>query len=534
MAQEKPKPATGFEIERLPQEMIDAPRWVNWKAVYREDRGGWTKVPIETATLRPASTVDPSTWGTFAAAVAAATDDHELGIGFVFGDGWLGMDFDHVDTDAELAGWLNGWMDRHPTAYLESSPSGTGLHAIMRAAKPAWSQNRRGGVELYERARFFTVTGKAFRETASMEGQQPAVDEVADRWLRSETASSSPRPSAAPPAPAGVSVSDPSAADWAFCNDLAARGFREQEIAARLREKMQGEGRHEKARRDDYVIGTARKALATSKPADAIVEALEVKGLGSIVSANPVKTPYIVSRLLRRGEVAALIAPPKCRKSFLVADLAVSGATGSEWFGQYPVTKGRVLLVDNELSENEIADRMRAILSEKGVAIEDIAALEVMSLRTSDAGIDQVIADLIAREQGYDLIIFDALYMFLEEGMDENSNADMTVLLRKFRRLAGRTGAAVVLVHHTSKGVQAGKEAIDLGAGAGALGRAVDTNIAIFRHAEEGYFVMRFNVRSSAPIGDLGIKWSYPVFSSVLHGLDLEDLHTGRKAKKSD
>ena len=528
MAQDKPRPSTAFEIEELPEEMVKARRWVNWRAVQRDGR--WTKIPIEPATGATASSIDPATWSDFAGAVNSATADDELGIGFMLGDGWLGIDFDHVDTDSTLAEWINGWMDEHPKVYAESSPSRTGLHAIMRADKPVWSANRRGNVELYERARFFCVTGWALRTDSTMDGHQGAVDAVAERWLREAVPAPSQPRAGSVQTPSTTASEDPSAGDWAYCCDLAARGFTEPEIVARLRTKMQGEKRHEKAARGDYLERTARKALAAAPASEAIVEPLEIKPLSGIVLENPVKTPYVISRLLRRGEVGAIIAPPKCRKSFLVADLAVSGATGTDWFGQYKVSKGRVLLVDNELSENEIADRMRAILGDRGVGTEDIADLHVLSLRTSEANADRVISDLLAREP-YDLIIMDALYMFLEKGMDENSNADMTCLLRKFRRLAGKTGAAVVLVHHTSKGSQAGKEAIDLGAGAGALGRAVDLNVAIFRHAEENCFVMKFNVRSSAPIGDLGIRWNYPVFASVPHGLDLEDLHTGKKQK---
>jgi len=526
----KAEPNIGFDVEAIPDEMAKAARWVCWKPVQRDGR--WTKVPMNPHDLSTASSIDPATWGTLGDAVEAAVAN-AWGIGFTLGDGWLGVDFDGLPENPELSSWCAEWAAKSKT-YVEVSPSKTGLHAIFRGVeKPIWSQNRRGPVELYERARFFCVTG--WRVVGDAIGSdQSSVDAVADRWLRAETIhTTAPRADAVPAL--GVSNGDPSAADWSMCCDLAARGFRLEEIVGRLREKMNREGRHEKAARDDYVVGTARKALATAAVPEAAAEPLSIKPMRSVMTANPTKTPYVISRLLRRGEVAAVIAPPKARKSFLVADLAIAGATGTNWFGQFPVSKGRVLLVDNELSENEISDRMRSIVSERGVELETIAdSLDVLSLRDSDAGADQVIEQLQALEQPYDLIVFDALYMFLEKGMDENSNADMTVLLRKFRRLAARTGAAVVLVHHTSKGAQAGKEAIDLGAGAGALGRAVDANIAIYRHAEEGHFVMRFNVRSSAPVGDLGIRWNYPAFSPVFHGLDLDDVYTGRARKKSD
>ena len=131
----------------------------------------------------------------------------------------------------------------------------------------------------------------------------------------------------------------------------------------------------------------------------------------------------------------------------------------------------------------------------------------------------------------YDLVIFDALYRFLEKGMDENSNADMTVLLRGFSRYAARTGAGVILVHHTSKGNQSGKEAIDQGSGAGSIGRAVDTHIVLQRHEEEDVFVESMSTRSSKRPGKLAIRWEYPTFSDTAVA-DLEALHGAPKPKK--
>jgi len=534
----KAEPRTDFSGARIPQSMREAQRWVNWKAIQRDGR--WTKIPINPHTGGAASSTDQSTWSDYKQArVRADVAGGKFGLGFMLGDGWVGVDFDGLDTNDELCAWVDDWITGCGT-YVERSPSGTGYHAIYSGvALPAWSQNRRGPVEVYEKARFFCMTGDAPYERDANDAQY-SLDAVCSTFLRRDTMAG-----VSPPVPPPATVEavptvaggtgDASAADWGLCCDLAARGFREQEIVGRLREKMGLEGRHEKARRDDYVVGTARRALAAAKPASEHVERPAIASVRSVMAANPVKTPYVISRVLRRGEVGMVVAPPKARKSFLVADLAIAGATGSDWFGQYSVARGRVLLVDNELSLNEIADRTRTLLGNNGHGLEEIDNLDVMSLRDSDAGIDDIVEQIEELEQPYDLIIFDALYMFLEKGMDENSNADMTVLLRKFRRLAARTGAAVILVHHTSKGAQGGKASIDLGAGAGALGRAVDANIAIYRHAEEDCFVMRFNVRSSAPIGDLGIRWRYPSFSAVMHGLDLEDLADApKKSRKSD
>ena len=47
--------------------------------------------------------------------------------GFVLGDGWVGFDADHIDAP-EFVALL--------ASYAERSPSGTGVHVIMRGKKP--------------------------------------------------------------------------------------------------------------------------------------------------------------------------------------------------------------------------------------------------------------------------------------------------------------------------------------------------------------------------------------------------------------
>jgi hypothetical protein len=520
------KASTAFEVESIPDEMTKVRRWVNWRAVERDGR--WTKVPVDPSTGSNASSTDPSTWGSFVDAVDQATADDQLGIGFMLGDGWLGIDFDNMDAPEakELREWVWDWGNLCGT-YVEWSPSRTGVHAIFRDCHlPGWSANRRGPVEVYEGKRFFTVTGNRVYEGRDVLDAQGAVDEVCDRWLRKEQPKAA-EPPRTPAAPAG----DPSAADWAFCCDLAARGFREAEIAARLVEKMEAEGRAQKAARADYVERTVRGALAAAPAPEGKPEPLPSIGLAALLDQHRNRMPYLIDCILRRGEVACLIAPPKCAKSFLLADLALSCATGNSWHGHWRVAEGRVCVVDNELTPNELAHRMREVMHAKGIALERVdGKVDVVPLRESQMSAEDVLEQLEGLGK-YDLVIFDALYRFLEKGMDENSNADMTVLLRGFSRYAARTGAGVVLVHHTSKGNQSGKEAIDQGSGAGSIGRAVDTHIVLQRHEQEDVFVESMNTRSSKRPGKLAIRWEYPTFSDTTVA-DMEALHGMPKPKK--
>jgi primase-polymerase (primpol)-like protein len=150
--------------EGIPDELKAYRAWVLWKLVGTER--GWTKHPYSVHTGRRASSTDSRTWGSFEEVWEAYGAGGYDGIGFVFssGDPYCGVDLDGaVDPDTgELAGWAAGIVEVLD-GYAELSPSGEGVHVVVRGKVPPGG-NRRGPVEMYDRERFFTVTGHALGE----------------------------------------------------------------------------------------------------------------------------------------------------------------------------------------------------------------------------------------------------------------------------------------------------------------------------------------------------------------------------------
>jgi putative DNA primase/helicase len=158
----------------LPVELTSRAQWVGWRCQPTRD-GAPTKVPYNPRTGELASTIDPRTWTTFAEAVAAVPESDDAGgIGFVFSDDdpFAGVDLDGCrGPDGEIAPWAQAIIERLGS-YTEVSPSGTGVHIVVRGALPDGARRRRvlgdapgdGGkrpaIEIYDRARYFTVTGR--------------------------------------------------------------------------------------------------------------------------------------------------------------------------------------------------------------------------------------------------------------------------------------------------------------------------------------------------------------------------------------
>ena len=102
----------------------------------------------------------------------------------------------------------------------------------------------------------------------------------------------------------------------------------------------------------------------------------------------------------------------KAGKSWSVADLAVSVASGTAWFGNFEVeTPGPVLLFAGEGGPRKIARRFRAVCESRGI---DPATLPIrVCMRvphlTSEAAM-ALVADEIERHKPV-LVIIDPLYL---------------------------------------------------------------------------------------------------------------------------
>jgi primase-polymerase (primpol)-like protein len=148
--------------ENIPEELAELDQWVCWR--YEERDGKPTKVPYTPDTARRASCTDLSTWRTIAGALSCRRERGYDGIGFVFSDDdpYCGIDLDKcLDPETgDIAPWAFEILDRvGDDAYTEVSPSGTGIHIIIRASVRGGGM-RRDKVEMYSRARYFAITGR--------------------------------------------------------------------------------------------------------------------------------------------------------------------------------------------------------------------------------------------------------------------------------------------------------------------------------------------------------------------------------------
>ena len=170
----------GFQlnIAAIPEELKALSQWVVYRLVWNEKRKKFDKVPYQ-INGRKAATDNPNTWTMFKNALNVANGGKFDGIGFVFtkDDPYCGIDFDACLDDA---GRITGEAQRYIilfNSYTEYSPSGTGLHVIVKG-KLLKGGRKKGNYECYDSGRFFTVTSKRLEDTPlTVESRQQELDQ---------------------------------------------------------------------------------------------------------------------------------------------------------------------------------------------------------------------------------------------------------------------------------------------------------------------------------------------------------------------
>jgi hypothetical protein len=158
----------------IPTEMRLYAQWCVWRYEDGENGAKPTKVPYSAKTGTLASVTNPQTWSTYEEAVNAATQTNwYAGIGFILSenDPYTIIDLDDPwqknpdgtfkhDNPQEVLDRQLYVFNNFPT-YAERSPSGTGLHLILKGKVPVG--RRRSAIEIYCKERYMTMTGEVYR-----------------------------------------------------------------------------------------------------------------------------------------------------------------------------------------------------------------------------------------------------------------------------------------------------------------------------------------------------------------------------------
>jgi hypothetical protein len=475
-------------------DLRDLRQWLRWRS---EDRDGKpTKVPYSPATGKKADSTVPETWTGYQEAVKACNEKGYGGIGFVFTseDDLCGVDLDKcLDPETgEIEPWAWAIIEEL-NSYTEISPSGTGVHILVRAALPK-GRNRKGRFEAYDRSRYFTVTGKHLVGTPqTIEGRQEELHSVVGRVFGEEGVNGHTKPVAASEQPDnGLSndyvirralsasngerfsrlwsgdvsgYSSHSEADLALCGMLA---FWIGGDATRIDSLFRQSGLYrDKWDRNDYRNKTITEALSgktefykapkSVKLADGPerkIEELQPEEVGKLLSGvEPEEVSWLWPSWLALGKLALVDGDPGLGKSAMTLDLAARVSTGMAFPDGAECEPAGVVLLS---AEDGLADTISPRLDAAGADTSRILALATVPDENGHDRLLSIPEDLPLIEKGIrrvgaGLLIVDPLMAFLSGDTNSYRDQDVRRALAPFAGLAERTGAAVLVIRHLNK-----------------------------------------------------------------------------------
>ncbi len=169
------------------------------------------------------------------------------------------------------------------------------------------------------------------------------------------------------------------------------------------------------------------------------------------IEPDPQHAGWLIEGLWTGQGVGLIGGAPKCCKTWLALDLAVSVASGTPALGRFSVRdRGPVLFYGAEDAAAHLRTRIETIAAARGLGLLglELGLILCPSLRL-DAERDRArLAATLAHHRPR-LLVLDPLVRL--HRIDENSATEMAALLAELRLLQRRYQLALVLVHHLRK-----------------------------------------------------------------------------------
>jgi RecA-family ATPase len=212
-------------------------------------------------------------------------------------------------------------------------------------------------------------------------------------------------------------------------------------------------------------------------------QVLPVVRVGEIRSEDNAQR-WLVEGLWGASSVGVIGGAPKCAKTWLGLDMALSVATGTPCLGKYAVPEsGPVLVYLAEDALPIVRERVQGMTRHRGL---DLAGVEIHVITAPvlrlDRDRDRTRLRETAKRLRPRLLLLDPLVRL--HGVDENNAGEVAELLAYFRSLQRQLDLSVLLVHHTRKNAAGGAAAGQGLRGSGDIHAFGDSNLYLRRTRE--------------------------------------------------
>ena len=258
--------------------------------------------------------------------------------------------------------------------------------------------------------------------------------------------------------------------------------------------------------------------VSASKP-QTLLQRWNVRSLKNAYAERQ-PTQYVIDRLLPLPSLSVVYGSPGSMKSMLLADAAVSVASGQPWLTGLPTEEGQivkafrtmqaaVLWIDYDNGTLRTDERFDALATARGLPEDAPIHYVSMAQPWFDATDGYLVRELVeaVRELNAKLVVIDNLGLISGDS-DENS-ADMVKVMGNLRRMAEDSGAAIVVIHHQRKGSTADR-AGDLLRGHSSIEAALDLALLVTRDGQEPKLTISpTKVRGASIAASFGAEFTY-------------------------
>jgi hypothetical protein len=202
------------------------------------------------------------------------------------------------------------------------------------------------------------------------------------------------------------------------------------------------------------------------------------------LASDEIAERWLVEQLWCANAVGVIGGAPKCVKTWLGLDMALSVATGTPCLGKYTVREpGPVLVYLAEDALPAVRERIEGMARHRDLDLDqvEIHVITAPVLRL-DQDRDRTRLWETIRRLRPRLLVLDPLVRL--HGIDENHAGDVAELLGYFRSLQRQLGLSVLLVHHTRKNAADGVAAGVGLRGSGDIHAFGDSNLYLRRTEE--------------------------------------------------
>jgi AAA domain-containing protein len=461
-----PKPKTyARDLTRLPRALVpltQKKRWVLWRWELRNDKPGkwkWTKPPRQPNGAH-ASSSDPNTWSAYADVLDAFESIKADGIGYMLlTDDLAANDLDDCrdETTGKIHPWAQTYVDKANGAYIEISPSGTGLRIIGTSTKPAahnkfsvTGASARAAVEVYRNVttgRYITITGYEIGDCPELTNIDALIDEI----IAEHAAKPNNVGNGADPKPE-INGADRSATFQSIVWRFATRGLKAAEIEQRLRQDPSGIA-------SKYLNPTDRLRAEVERSYGKWQRQYQKAVLLRSARASQYdmkSVDWLWLHRIAKGALNILAGLPDQGKGVTWADITARITKGAEWPAKEGQAKqGNVIIFTAE------DDIERTVIPRLVAAGADLDCVEIVEMAQNEDGSERMfnlVTDLPAlktkiKEIGnVALVVIDPVAAYLGVGkVSGGSSTDVRGVLAPLTKIAEETQAAILAIMHFNK-----------------------------------------------------------------------------------